>query len=322
MTKKRVVVTDYNFPSLEMERQAAERYSASFEACQCKSEEETARAVNGADIALVQFAPVTRSVLERMAAGAAIIRYGIGYDNINIPAVRELGISASYIPDYCVEEVADHTAALILASARKLLPLDQAVRRGEWSVNEMAGYLPAFSKTTIGFLGLGRIGLSVMRRLQAFQFRFIAMDPMLAPRQAEQHGIELVSRAELLRQSDILSLHVPATEETTHFINKESLLQMKPTAVIVNTARGKLVDELALAEALHAGRVGGAALDVFDQEPPDMSSAIRSAPNTILTPHAAWYSNESLTRLQSLAAEDLDRILSGREPRYPIPGSR
>lgn len=321
MTKKNVVVTDYNFPSLEMEHQVAERYGASFHAFQCKSEEETIEAVSEADVVLAQFAPVTRTALERMAPGAAIIRYGIGYDNIDVSAARELGITAAYIPDYCVEEVADHTAALILASARKLLSLDQSVRRGEWSVNTTVRYLPAFSKTTIGFLGMGRIGHSVMRRLQPFQFSFLAMDPALDSAQSAAFGIELVNREVLLQRSDILSLHAPATTETNHFINRDSLLQMKSTAIIVNTARGKLIDEEALAEALRLGRLGGAALDVFDQEPPAMSSSIRNAPNTILTPHAAWYSNESLARLQSLAAEDLARLLSGLQPRYSIPGS-
>lgn len=322
MTRKRVVVTDYNFPSVEMERRAAETHGAFIDAFQCKSEDETTAAVKGADVVLAQFAPITRRVLEQISEHGAVIRYGIGYDNIDISAVRELGISACYIPDYCVDEVADHTAAMILASARKLHTLDQSVRQGEWSANRTAGHLPAFSNTTIGFFGVGRIGLSVVRRLQAFQFRFLATDPAIDPLLASEHAVALVSHDELLQQSDILSLHAPATADTEHFINEASLKKMKATAVIVNTARGKLIDQDALSDALHAGKIGGAALDVFEEEPPATSSSILSAPNTILTPHAAWYSNESLTRLQALAAEDLGRILSGQSPRYPIPGSR
>src|ERR1700761_2906132 len=253
MTKRRVVVTDYNFPSLAIEREAATRHESGFEEFQCRSEADTIKAVTNANVVLVQFAPITRDVLSAMAPGAAIIRYGIGFDNIDIDAARELGIAAGYIPDYCVEEVADHTVALILASTRKLMQLDRSVRAGKWAVVEPAGPLAAFPDTTIGFLGMGRIGFSVFQRLRVFGFHFLVMDPAIDPAQASALGIQRVDRDELLSRADVLSLHAPATESTEYFVNRESLRAMKPTAVIVNTARGRLIDENALAEALYNG---------------------------------------------------------------------
>jgi D-3-phosphoglycerate dehydrogenase / 2-oxoglutarate reductase len=322
MKKKRVIVTDYNFPSLELERRAAERCNATFEAFQCRSEEEVANAVASADVVVVQFAPLTRSALQEMAPAAAVLRYGIGFDNIDVSAARELRIIAGYIPDYCVEEVADHTVAMILACARKLSQLDRSVRSGKWEAIAVAGDIPPSSETTVGFLGLGRIGYAVLERLQAFGFRFLATDPAVNPSQAVRRGIKLVDRDELLADLDILSLHAPATAETRHFINSQSLRKMKPTAMIVNTARGGLIDEQALADALRDGVISGAALDVFEHEPLAETSPLRGAPNLLLSPHAAWYSSSSLARLQSLAAEDIERLLSGRPPRHTIPGSQ
>jgi D-3-phosphoglycerate dehydrogenase len=322
MTKKRVIVTDYTFPSLDLERRAAERCNATFEAFQCKSEEEVANAVAMADVAVVQFAPVTRNALQELAPGAAVLRYGIGFDNIDVSAVRDLRIIAGYIPDYCVEEVADHTVAMILACARKLLQMDQSVRRGKWSAIAVAGEVPPSSETTVGFLGLGRIGYSVLERLRPFGFRFLATDPAVNLSQAVRRGIALVDRNELLANVDILSLHAPATAETRHFVNRQSLRQMKRTAMIVNTARGGLIDEEALADALSEGVISGAALDVFEHEPLAETSPLRGAPNLLLSPHAAWYSSASLSRLQSLASEDIERLLSGRLPRHLIPGSQ
>jgi D-3-phosphoglycerate dehydrogenase / 2-oxoglutarate reductase len=322
MTKKRVIVTDYTFPSLDLERRAAERCNATFEAFQCKSEEEVANAVAMADVAVVQFAPLTRNALQELAPGAAVLRYGIGFDNIDVSAVRELRIIAGYIPDYCVEEVADHTVAMILACARKLLQMDQSVRSGKWSAIAVAGQVPPSSETTVGFLGLGRIGYSVLERLRPFGFRFLATDPAVNPSHAVRRGITLVDRNELLAGVDILSLHAPATAETRHFVNWQSLRQMKRTAMIVNTARGGLIDEQALADALSEGVISGAALDVFEHEPLAETSSLRGAPNLLLSPHAAWYSSASLSRLQSLASEDIERLLSGRLPRHLIPGSQ
>ncbi|MBV7485366.1 C-terminal binding protein [Bordetella sp. BOR01] len=320
-TQARVVITDYTFPNVDQERAAAQQHGAGLFTFQCKTAEEVADAVEGANVVVVQFAPLTEAAIARMAENAGIIRYGIGYDNIDVPAALRRNFSVGYIPDYCTAEVADHTASLILASLRKLPQLDASVRADDWNAVATARPMMPFGEITVGFLGLGRIGSSVLARLKAFGFRFLVADPQLDRAQAESLGVVPVDRAALFAQSDLISLHAPATAETTHVINAASIATMKKHAVIVNTARGKLIDEDALADALASGSLGGAALDVFEAEPLPQASPLRTAPNLILTPHAAWYSDAAIIRLQELAAEDIARLLSGRGPRCPVPGS-
>ncbi|HTN61487.1 MAG TPA: C-terminal binding protein [Devosia sp.] len=317
----RVVVTDYTFPALEAEAAAAQAAGAEFAAFQCRTAEDVAAAVAGADVAVVQFAPLNRAAIGALAPDAAVIRYGIGFDNIDIAATDERGIPVGYVPDYCLDEVADHTTALILTQLRRIMPLDASLRRGEWSAVKIASPLPAYSATVIGFLGLGQIGRSVLRRLAPSGFRFIVADPMLDAETAQTLGVTRVSADELIAQADVLSLHAPATPQTTGFINAERLARMKSNAIIVNTARGALIDETALATALRAGTIAGAALDVFGEEPLPAASPLRDAPNLILTPHAAWYSDQAITRLQQLVADDIAAHLAGRPLRRPVPGS-
>lgn len=318
----RVVVTDYNFPDVERERAAAQELGADFAFFQCKTAEEVAEAVEGARVAVVQFAPMGESALARMAPGAAVIRYGIGYDNIDLAAAARCGIQVGYIPDYCAAEVADHVAALILAALRKLPQLDASVRAGAWAAVGTAQPIKPFSEVAIGFLGLGRIGSGVLERLKAFGFHFLVSDPYLDPARAQELGAKQVSVAALFAQSDVLTLHAPATPETDHIVNARTLSTMSKHAVIVNAARGKLVDETALADALSSGGLGGAALDVFETEPLPADSPLRHAPNVILTPHAAWYSDAAIVRLQELAAQDIARVLRGEGPRCPVPSPR
>lgn len=319
--KKRVVITDYTFPKLEAERAAAEAQGAQFEAFQCRSEQDVCAAVKGADVAVVQFAPLTAAAIAGLAPGAGIVRYGIGYDNIDLAAAFERGHEVGYVPDYCTAEVADHTTALLLAALRKLPQLDASVRAGDWQAVAVAKPLKPFAQTVVGFLGLGRIGHLVLARLKAFGFHFLVSDPMLDAAHAKELGVQSVDRDTLFRQADVLSLHVPATPQTEHAISAQSLRTMQPSAVIVNTARGRLIDEAALAQALREGVIGGAALDVFEAEPLPTDSPLRDAPNLILTPHSAWYSDAAIVRLQELTADDIGRILAGQGPRCPVPGS-
>jgi D-3-phosphoglycerate dehydrogenase len=312
----RVVVTDATFPDVAREEAAARAAGASFERMACKTADEVAAAVRGADVAVVQFAPLTAAAIAGLKPGARAIRYGVGYNNFDLAALDAAGIKAAYVPDYCTEEVADHTAAAILTLLRKLMPLEAQVRRGEWNVVAVTRPLPAFRDTTVGFLGLGRIAQEVQRRLAPFGFRFIATDPV-----AKVDGVRMVDLATLLAEADVLTLHAPATPETVGIINAKALASMKPTAYIVNSARGDLIVEDALAKALSNGKLAGAALDVFAVEPLPMDSPLRSAPNLMLTPHAAWYSDVAVAQLQSLVADEITRALTGQPPRRPIPGT-
>lgn len=314
----RVVVTDATFPDVAREEAAARAAGATFERHACKTAEDVAAAIKGADVAVVQFAPLTRAAIAGLAPNATAIRYGVGYNNFDLPALNDRGVKAAYVPDYCTAEVADHTASCILTLLRKLTALDASVRRSEWAAVAIAKPLKSFTDTTIGFLGFGRIAQEVAARLAPFGFRFLAHDPYFTgafPR------LTLTDLPTLLAQSDALTLHAPATPETTGIINATTLAQMKRTAVLVNTARGDLINEPALAAALTEGHLAGAALDVFQTEPLPQDSPLRTAPNLLLGPHAAWYSDIAVERLQSLVADEITRALTGQSTRKPIPGS-
>lgn len=316
---RKVVVTDYTFPALSAEHAAATAGGASFSAHQCKTDAEVADAVAGADAVAVQFAKFGPKAAAAVKPGATVIRYGVGYDNIDLVAAQAAGLKVGYVPDYCADEVADHTAAAILTLLRRLMKLDSSVREGDWAAVRVAKPMKPFSETVIGFFGMGQIASGVRARLHAFGFRFIAVDPGLSAERACDAGVTLVEPEELLATADLISLHAPGTPVTAGYFNAERLARMQPHAMIVNSARGILINEDDLAAALGAGTIGGAALDVFNVEPLPANSPLRSAPNCLLTPHAAWYSETAIGRLQALVAEDLARALRGELPRKPVP---
>jgi D-3-phosphoglycerate dehydrogenase len=316
---KRVVVTDYTFPAVAQEEAAARAGGAEFAALQCRTADDVALAVAGADVAVVQFAPFGAAAAAAMPRGATVIRYGVGYNNIDLGPARAQGLRVGYVPDYCTDEVADHTAAAALAMLRKLPMLDASVRVGEWAAVARARPLRPFGQTTFGFYGLGQIGRAVLGRLSGFGFRFIAADPGLTPDDAARLGVTAVDAGTLLAEADVISLHAPATAATTGFFDARAFARMRPHAILINAARGQLVVEEDLAHALHAGTIGGAAIDVFAVEPLPADSPLRGAPNLLMTPHAAWYSDAAIDRLQALVAEDIARALRGEGPRRPVP---
>lgn len=315
----RVVVTDYTFPAVTAEESAARAAGAAFAAHQCKSAADVAQAVADADVAVVQFAPFDAQAAGAMKAGGTVIRYGIGYDNIDVDACARAGLRVGYVPDYCTDEVAEHTAAAALALLRKLMPLDASVRRGDWAAVGVARPMKPFADTVIGFFGLGAIGRAVLERLRGFGFRMMATDPALSMDKARALGVEAVDADTLFARADLVSLHAPATPGTIGFVDAARLATMQPHAMLVNAARGQLVVEADLARALHDGVIAGAALDVFHTEPLPADSPLRGAPNLLLTPHAAWYSEAAIARLQGLVAEDIARALRGEAPRKPVP---
>ncbi|HHG89156.1 MAG TPA: C-terminal binding protein, partial [Devosia sp.] len=266
----------------------------------------------------VQFAPFGAEAAKAVAPGATIIRYGVGYDNIDLEAARNEGLKVGYVPDYCVEEVAAHTAASALALLRKIMPLDHCVRAGEWAAVKYSAPLKSFPDTVFGFFGLGQIGQAVLSCLQGFGFSFIVCDPALGETSAAEMGVEKVNSDDLIRRSDIISLHAPANGETTGYFDLQRFAQMKNSAFLVNTARGQLIVEQDLAQALTSGEIAGAALDVFCTEPLPENSPLRHAPGLILSPHAAWYSDAAISRLQGLVAQDIARALRGEPPRKPV----
>ncbi|WP_439630299.1 C-terminal binding protein [Shinella sp.] len=310
----RVVVTDYAFGNVDQERAAAMVVAAAFSEHQCRSEEETIAAVRGADVVFNNFAPMNERTMVVMAQGATVIRYGVGVDNVDLEAARRLGVHVCNVPDYGVEEVADHAAAMALSLARKLGRYDAGIRAGEWKIGAMVDHVRSLGQSTVGLVGFGRIARAFARRMQAFGATIVAYDPYVSA----ADGATMLPLDDVIAQADILSLHVPLTPETRHMIGKAEIACMRRGAILVNVSRGGLVDEVALAEALSSGHLGGAGLDVFEKEPMPAGVPLRDAPNTIFSPHAAFFSDASVERLQRLAAEEGLRALKGEPLRCAL----
>lgn len=316
---RKVVVTDASYPHLNRERAVATRHGAEFVVAGCQLPEEVAKVVGGADVVLVQYAKITDEVLAHMAPNTLVVRYGLGLDNIDLLAARRRGIRVAYVPDYATSEVADHTAALILTTLRKIVALDRSVRGGTWDASTVCAPLPSFAHSSVGFVGFGRIGRQVNERLKPFGFSTLVTDPFASASELAALGANSVGLDELFTRSDVVTLHTPLTSDTKHVVNFKRLSLMKRTAVVVNTARGALIDTAALENALSSGQIAGAALDVFEEEPLPTHSRLRTLHNVILTPHAAWYSDAAAERVQALAADEVDRALAGKPPRCPAP---
>jgi D-3-phosphoglycerate dehydrogenase len=314
----KIVVTDHAFADLEAERKIAGTFGVTLEEFDADTEHAAIGAVRDADIAFVNFAPMTAAVLAAMNPGGVVIRYGIGYDNVDLDAANKLGISVCNVPDYGGDTVADHAVTLALMLLRKVVQYDRIVSSGKWISATALSPVLASSVTTVGLLGTGRIGLAVARRLCPFGFEIIAHDPYADEEAAARYGIELVGLNELFERSRLMSLHAPATPQTTKIIDSANLAKMPWGAFLVNTARGVLVDEDAVLRALLTGQLAGVGLDVFDPEPLPADHGLRHHPNAILTPHAAFYSEQSLANLQRLAAEEAGRAARGEPLRCRV----
>jgi D-3-phosphoglycerate dehydrogenase len=312
-----VAVTDYVFPSLEPEQRVLAPLGVDLRPAQCKSEEEIIALTEGADAVLNCYAKMTARVIEKLSRCKIIARYGIGVDNVDLGAATRAKILVTNVPDYCIDEVSDHALALLLALARRIVAADRAVKAGIWNVIPHAGILRLRGQT-LGLVGFGKIAVAVASKAQPFGLRVLAHDPYLDAEQIARRGAQAVDLDTLLVESDAISIHVPLSPETRNLIGRRELARMKPTAFLINTSRGGIVDEEAVAEALKAGCIGGVALDVLGAEPPAADHPLRQAPNAILTPHLAFYSRESVIELQTKAAEEVARALKGEPPRSPV----
>mgnify|MGYP000050093845 CR=1 FL=1 len=311
---KKVVVTDYNYKDLNQEKSILSKYDVDLMDFHCTTEDEVIAAVDGADAVLVQFAPITRRVLESMENCKVVVRYAVGFDNIDLDAATELGIRVVNIPDYCTEEVSEHAVMLLLAVARKLCTLNQATKASDWNFQHMVP-VQRLKGRTVGLIGLGRIGRMTARKLQGFNFRVIAYDPYIEASVGQEYGVELVDFDKVISESDFISLHVPLNEETKHMINANVFEKMKQNPFIINTGRGGLIQEDDLMVALESGQIQGAALDVLQEEPIRNGHPLQGLENVILTPHAAWYSEDALQAIQLFAAKEVERMLIGQEPK-------
>ncbi len=309
--KFKIVYTDHGFESIEIERGIIKSADGNLTVAQCKTAEEVVEVAADADALLVQWAPVTAEVIARLQQCKVIVRMGIGFDNVDIEAARQKNIPVCNVPDYCINEVADHTLAMALSLARQLQTTDRRVRDGSWSIIP-AGKMPAFHEMTFATVGFGRIARAVHQRARNFSFKLVAYDKFVSSETMLEQGVSSLDLDALFEQSDIISLHCQLTEETEHLVSAARLQQMKPSSILINTARGSLVDTLALAHALRSGDIAAAGLDVFETEPLADEHPIRACGNALLTSHTAWYSESSVPELQKKAAEELVRGLRGK----------
>ena len=306
---RRVLVTDFAWPDLDIER-AVLGEVAELVVAQRGDEDELTELAGDVSAIMTNWKRVPAGVLDAAPACVTVARYGVGTDNIDVARASELGILVTRVPDYCIEEVADHTLALLLACARRVVAFDRAVRRSVWD-NKGSGALARLRGQTIGILGFGNIGQAVAARARAF-----GLEPLVVARSSRDvAGITVTTDIDaVVSQADYLSLHLPLTDETRHILDERRLRSMKPTAYLINTARGALVDEDALSAVLADGAIAGAALDVLTSEPPAWTTPLRALDNTVLTPHAGFYSAASIAELARRTAENVLAVLEGGLP--------
>jgi D-3-phosphoglycerate dehydrogenase len=310
-----VVVTDNPFGALDIEAGVLEPLGCVLVSrVQAPAPEELARLVADADHVLTVFAPLTAVVIGAMRKAKVIVRYGVGVDNVDLEAAWARGIPVCNVPDYCTDEVADHTLALILAATRQVVPNCLGVRDGRWGLAVPREAMRTLCDLTVGVVGCGRIGREVVRRLRPFKCRVLVHDPALTAAEIRDRRGEPAAFDDLLGESDIVTLHVPSTPLTRRIINRETLARMKSGAALINVARGTLVDPAALAEALESGHLSGAGLDVFDPEPLPADSPILRMGNVVVSSHVAAVSEKSVRTLRKIAAGLVARSVRGEPP--------
>jgi D-3-phosphoglycerate dehydrogenase len=307
-----VVVTDYGFrDDLAAERAALEPLGCAIAGAQCRTEDEVAAVVRDADFVLTQFAPVTARAIQAMNRARLITRYGIGVDNVDLVAARERGIPVHNVPDYCIDEVADHTLGLILSLTRQIAPLSAGVKASGWKKPAPLPKFHALRDLTTGVVGCGRIGRAVIARLAPFRTRILGYDPALSAEQIAALGAEPVTLDQLYLESDVVTLHCPSTPENRRMINAGTLGRMKDGVLFVNVARGTLVDQEALIAALRSGKVGAAGLDVTDPEPIEDDSPLLAMDNVVITNHCASGSDRAAAALRHGVIQTVALALRG-----------
>jgi D-3-phosphoglycerate dehydrogenase len=312
-----IAVTDSVFPSLDPALAALARLDPEMRMSKSVAAEDILAVARDADAILVTYAKLSGELLRQLTRCKAIGRFGLGVDNIDTKTAAELGIVVTYVPDYCMHEVSDHAMALLLALARKIPFSNKLVQSGRWEMPAVAP-LRRLAGQVLGLIGFGNIPRALAPKAKAFGFEVIAHDPYAGKDVFAACAVEAVSLETLLARSDAISVHAPLTPATRGLIDAAAFARMKKGAVIVNTARGPLIDEPALLAALDSGHLGGAAIDVVATEPLPQDSPLLGRDNVILTPHTAFYSVEALDELQTKCATDVASVLSGKPPVYPV----
>ncbi len=318
MHKYHVVIVNLGYPSFETEQDILAPLDAAVIPAEsdCTTEDEVIAVAKDAHAIMVREAPISRRVIDTLKNCRAIVRYGVGVDNIDLDAAAARGIYVANVPGYGTEEVSDHAVALLLSCIRNLLQRDRSLRNGRFET-DISDHIRRTTGKVLGLIGYGQISQAVHRKWNGFQpARVLVSDPYADPQLIATNGGESVDPQTLLAESDYVSLHAPLTDETRHLIDAAALKQMKSTAILINTARGELIDETALFEALEEEHILAAGLDVFESEPIQADHPLVSLPNVVLTSHVGWYSKDAVSELQTRAAGEVKRILSGERPEY------
>lgn len=316
--KFKVVVTDYDFYDLRYEEKVlSELPDLEFVKGKARTEEEVIELAKDADGIINQYAPISAKVVEQLEKCKVISRTGVGVNTIDIPTATEKGIYVCNVPDYCMDEVSDHALALLMSWARKVVLLNAHVKNKVWDFKKGVP-IHRFNTQTVGVLGFGRIPRSLVKKLLAIGFNVMVYDPYVPDEEIIKAQAKPASMEEIFQQADFVSVHTPLTKETKGIINKDLFNQAKTSLVIINTSRGPVINEADLIEALRSGQIAGAALDVVEEEPIQPDNPLLEMDNVILTPHAAWYSEESEEEMRTKCARNVLQALKGETPTYLV----
>lgn len=314
----KVVITDSAFDDVSVEEATLKEINADVKHFRCKDEKEIVTVGKEADVLINNLLPISKETISSLNNLRLIVRWSVGYDNIDLKTATQKKVIVCNVPDYCTVEVADHTLGLILSLVRKIPWIDSYTKKGKADfTTDWRNFAPIYrlSGKTAGIIGFGRIGKEVAKRLKAFGLRILVYDPYLPKEVIENFGAVPVALDDLLRNSDIISIHCPLAKDTHHLISKDKLALMKKTAILVNISRGALIDEEALYKALKRNLIQSAALDVFENEPLEKTNPFLKLKNVIITPHIAWYSEEASIDERKFASEEILRFFKGIKPK-------
>jgi D-3-phosphoglycerate dehydrogenase len=317
MPSKKALITDYVWPNIDVESEVLRAAGIEPVVAPDTSEDTLVGLAYDVDIIMFCFAQVTGNILRAAEKCMVASRYGIGVDNIDIPIATELGIVVTNVPDYCMDEVTDHAIGMIIALNRRFIPHDAQVKAGGWAAVALDQPMHRTRGATLGIVGFGRIGRAIAAKAVGFGMNIIACDPLIQPAQSIDN-VEITTFEDVLRRSHFITVHTPLIPETEGMIGAHELAMMMPGSIIVNCARGGIIQEDALAEALKSGHLAGAGLDVVKPAPPPDDHPLLSAPNVIITPHTAFFSQASTVELERRTAEEAIRVLSGKKPQNLI----
>jgi len=310
----KVLITDHVWPNTDPERKVLEAAGAEVLISPDGEESTLIELSKDVDAIMTCFAQVTENVVRAAKKCVVIGRFGVGTDNIAVDTATELGIAVTYVPDYCIDEVSDHVIAMLNTWNRKISIFDQSVKRDGWGHLGLTMRIMRLRGKTIGIVGFGRIGQAVAKKAAAFGITVIAHDPIISGTTAKEHGAQLVDLQELLTLSDFVTLHAPLIPSTHHMIGESELNLMKKEAFLINAARGPLIDENALYKALKNGDIAGAGLDVMEDNVPARNHPLLQLDNIIITPHTAFFSQESTLELEQRAATEVVNVYQGLMP--------